>query len=481
MNVRCLGVALVLAFCSIAQAETGSGRSAAKTSAATVSTVEALMLSDLHFDPLHDPAKAARLAAAPVEQWDRIFQEAPAEGAEERFGEVQTACHARGVDTDFALLQASLAGAQAQAKKIGYVTVTGDLLVHGFDCRYRFAMHSDEGYAAFAEKTAVYVLRSVEATFPSAPVYVALGNNDSSCGDYRMNDHDHFLHATSDAVVAGLRGASAAEVKQAHEDYEAGGYFGVTLRLPHKTRLLALDDIFLSAKYAGCAGEKDAAGADATLVWLDRELTAAKARGEQVWVIGHIPPGVDVYSTMRGKDVCAGAKPVMFLADDRLTDVLAKHADVVRLAVFAHTHSDEVRLLGSEKGARVPVKMVGSISPVNGNRPTFTIAQVDAATATMKDYTVYEASNATGIDTTWSRENSFDETYHAAEFSAAALSNLIDQFRTDPGSEKPLSRAYEENFTPGMFPVLALAWPQYTCALEHTTAESYKACSCKSN
>ena len=91
---------------------------------------------------------------------------------------------------------------------------------------------------------------------------------------------------------------------------------------------------------------------------------------------------------------------------------------------------------------------------------------------------VIAASNATGIDTTWSREYSFDETYHVAEFSTSALAGLIDQFRADPQSEKPTSRAYEANFTPGMFPVLALAWPQYTCALEHATAAGYKACAC---
>jgi sphingomyelin phosphodiesterase acid-like 3 len=475
---RAVVVAMLLACCSFAVAQTTSSRDAAM--------VPVLMLSDLHFDPLHDPAKASRLAAANVDQWDAILNDAPSEHQAEEFAAVQSACKARGVDTDFALLNASLIGAQRQAKGLGYVTVTGDLLVHGFDCRYRFAMHSDEGYAAFAEKTAIYVMHRVEAVFPTVPVYIALGNNDSSCGDYKMGEHDRFLHATSGAIVAGLRGASEAEVKQAREDYETNGYFGVTLKTPRRTRLLAIDDIYLSTKYAECSGDKDSAAADAALAWLDRELTAAKERGEKVWVIGHIPPGVDVYSTVMskagklGKDVCGGADVKMFLANDRLADTLVKHADVVRLALFAHTHSDELRLLKAEDGAggRVPLKMVASISPVNGNRPTFTLAQVDASSAGLKDYTVYEASNATGVDTTWSREYSFDEMYHVAEFSTATLAELIDQFHADPDSEKPASRAYEVNFTPGMFPVLALAWPQYACALEHATAAGYKACTC---
>ena len=35
----------------------------------------------------------------------------------------------------------------------------------------------------------------------------------------------------------------------------------------------------------------------------------------------------------------------MFLATDALADLLARNADIVRLAIFGHTHADEMRLL----------------------------------------------------------------------------------------------------------------------------------------
>lgn len=438
-------------------------------------TAPVLMLSDLHFDPFHDPAQGAKLVDAPIEQWDAILKSAPSEHQAESFAAIQTACHARGVDTDFALLGASLHAAQEHARDLAFVTVTGDLLVHGFDCRYKFVTHSDVGYAEFAERTARYVMHSVEAAFPAVPVYIALGNNDSSCGDYRMDQHDRFLQATSDLVIAGLRGASAPEAKAARADYEAGGYFSVSLKTPRRTRLLALDDIFLSEKYATCAGKPETAGANAELAWLDHQLTEAKQHGESVWVIGHIPPGLDIYSTLRAmKDVCTGAKVKTYLGSDRLVELLVEHADIVRLGLFAHTHSDEMRLLDE----RVPVKLVSSISPVNGNRPTFTIARVDAASAAMSDYTVFEASNATGIETSWSPEYSFRETYHEPDFSGRSIADLTRQFQADPEGAKPASHAYETYFAPGMVPILELVWSQYACALDHTTAEGYKACSC---
>ena len=57
-------------------------------------------------------------------------------------------------------------------------------------------------------------------------------------------------------------------------------------------------------------------------------------------MIGHIPPGVNVYSTLaKGGDVCAGREgEAAAVPSDGLAQTLVKHADVVKLAVFAHTH-----------------------------------------------------------------------------------------------------------------------------------------------
>ena len=457
----------------------GIGRAgAARTGPAA--TVPVMMLSDLHFDPLHDAAKGARLAAAPVAEWDRILKEPDSEHQAEEFAAVQTKCGARGVDTDFALLSASLRGAREQGKGVAFVTVTGDLLVHDFECRYDYAVKEkpSAGYAEFAEKTAVYVIQQVERSFPGVPVYVAGGNNDSSCGDYRLDQQDRYLAGTSTAVIGGLRDANEGEVKRARADYEVGGYFGVTLKPLRRTRLLVLNDIYLSKNYETCPGKKDSAGADAQLAWLDRELTEAKARGEAVWVMGHIPPGVNLYSTLgKGKNVCAGGKISEFLGDDRLTEILVRHAAVVRLGLFGHTHEDELRLLAGA-GGRVPLKLVASISPLNGNRPTFTVAQVEAETALLKDYSVFMASNDTGKDTTWAKEYSFGDTYHEPDFSAASVADLVGQFQGDAADLKPASHAYETYFAPTMLPVLSLVWRQYGCGLNHTTEAEYKNCVC---
>ncbi len=434
--------------------------------------VKVMMLSDLHFDPLHDPAKAERLAAAPVEGWDAILKEPAAAGQADAFEALQVGCHARGVDSDYVLMKAALDAAGEQGRGAAFVTVTGDLLVHGFDCRYKRLFKSEDGYAAFAEKTAVYVMSHVEAAFPGVPVYIAGGNNDSACGDYKLGDDDPYLAATKKVVMDGLRGRAT---KQEAAEYGLDGDFSVLVPGLRKTRLIVLDDIYLSGGYSDCGGKADAAAGAAQLAWLEKTLGEVKARGEQAWVIGHIPPGVNVYSTLTKakKNICGEGGVKMFLANDGLEETLAKHADVVRLAVFAHTHFDEVRLLG-----KVPVKMVASVSPVNGNRPSFTVASVEKSTAVLEDFAVYVASNTTGVDTTWEKEYDFRESYGVKDFSGSSIAGLVGKLQADESGSEAASRSYETYFAPGMIPVLGFVWPKYACALNHVTEESYKACAC---
>jgi sphingomyelin phosphodiesterase acid-like 3 len=250
-----------------------------------------------------------------------------------------------------------------------------------------------------------------------------------------------------------------------------------------RTRLIVLDDIFMSPKYATCGGGQDSPAAAAQIAWLQKELAEARRHQQKVWVMGHIPPGVDIYSTfLKLRNICGNDKPEMFLASDQLEDVLVEGADVVRLGIFGHTHMDELRLLepeGGAKGGQVAVKMVSSVSPVSGNNPSFTVARVDPASATLVDYSVFSASNQTGLDTAWSKEYDYGQTYHQAAFSPAALGKLIAEFRADPDAKTDASQAYINDFVVGdLSSLIKPLWPQYVCALSHSTAKGFAGCVC---
>jgi sphingomyelin phosphodiesterase acid-like 3 len=203
--------------------------------------------------------------------------------------------------------------------------------------------------------------------------------------------------------------------------------------------------------------------------------------------MGHIPPGIDPFSTAsKFRDVCAGQAPVAFLASDKMAGLLVEYSDVVRLGIFAHTHMDEMRLLEPEGrelqtagGQDAVIKVIPSISPVDGNNPSFTIARVNPSSAMLEDFEVIAASNQTGIATTWTREYDFAKTYHETQFSPSSVKKLIDEFRIDGGASMAASQAYIRNYFVGDYSrELTPFWPEYVCALDHGTAKAFAACVC---
>jgi sphingomyelin phosphodiesterase acid-like 3 len=253
----------------------------------------------------------------------------------------------------------------------------------------------------------------------------------------------------------------------------------------HNTRLIALQDIFESTHYRECNGEGSTAPAADQIAWLRAQLTKARQNGEQVWVMAHIPPGVDVYTAYHRYlfapgEACNVRQPQMFLSSPALGDTLAEFGDIVRLAIFAHTHMDEIKLLAGPNGTAVPVKLVPSISPINGNDPSFIVAQVSPQTAILKDYEVYTASNAQGAD--WGREYRFSEVYHLPDFSANSVQQLTSALIADKAGEDQTSRAYERYFLSGggTFAALGLQrlWPEYSCSLRERDPAAFHRCMC---
>jgi sphingomyelin phosphodiesterase acid-like 3 len=445
--------------------------------------VTVLLVSDVHFEPFWDPAKAPQLAAAPASEWKAILAAPVSADQAERFAAIEKLCKTRGEDTNYTLLASSLKAMRAQAPNAHFITISGDLISHAFPCKFKAALPdaTPEQYEAFVVKTLEFVLGAFRAEFPAAPVYAALGNNDSGCADYRIDANSSFLASAGKAFLEKL---PASERKAAEETFAARGDFSVALPAPFQhARLLIVDDLFQSKKYQTCGGKEDASGAQAQNAWLKSELDKARRDHENIWVMGHIPPGVDPYATIsRMRNVCGGKDADSFLSSDDLADTLAGYGDVIRLAIFAHTHMDEMRLLtpaGGGEAKPVALKMVPSISPVDGNNPSFTIATVDPVTATLRDYRVIAASNQTGVETKWEEEYDYAKAYHRPAYAAADVKALIGEFSADPDAKTEESQSYLHNyFVRDKSMELKAFWPQYTCALANMSADAYRLCRC---
>ncbi len=488
-------------------ASPASASSAPSGSASSPSqrTVPVLMLSDIHLDPFHDPAKFAQLRSTPASGWAAILSAPASPNQAAAFAKLQAACHARGMDTPPALLTSSLRGAAAQQPDPLFVTVSGDLLAHQFDCRFH-ALAPDAGAAelsSFAARTVAYVALRLRAAFPHSPIYFALGNNDSGCHDYREDPGSAFLQAAARSFAA--TALSAANRSAILQTYPRMGDVSLTLPAPMQaSRLIILQDLFQSGHYSHCDGAVEAETAEEQIHWLRAQLQAARVAHQPVWIMAHIPPGIDVYRTFAAsRNVCAGQDPEEFLRSENLARTIAAFPDVIRLALFGHTHMDEFRVFrgygGRGASAAVPGKLVPSISPVDGNNPAFTLAQVDPKTAVLTDYSVYAAGNKTGDQTIWSKEYSYSATYHLPNLSGRALTQLTSVFLADPTGQSQASRSYQRYFYPGLLSgsaagssgpgalskakkiqmLEAIAWPLYACAMANPGTASFRACVCR--
>jgi sphingomyelin phosphodiesterase acid-like 3 len=478
---------LALLGCAAVSAALGAQTPAAKAKPATAASI--LMLSDIHFDPFHDPGKAAALIASPVSGWQAILAAPPSTNPPLSFDQLQEDCKAKGIDTPYELFASSLAAEQAQLASPAFVTVSGDLTVHKLDCRLKVLAPtlSADDYSKVSAKIVEFVALELHTTFPKSPIYLAMGNNDSGCGDYEEDHNSGYLDRSAKSFAAAV--LSKGNQQDILSEFPEFGDYNVKLPAPFtNTRLIVLQDIFESKQYTTCKGKSSDAEAKQQVAWLTSQLKDAKAKGEHVWVMAHIPPGINAYSTANKGNICTdGDKPTVFLSSEALGDAFTNYTSTISLILLGHTHMDEMRLYSSTSGA-IPARLTPSITPVDGNNPSFTVGTVDPKKAELLDYTVYAADNQTGIGTTWSLEYDFGKTYGLSSFSSKSVATLTNALIADKAGSSKAAQAYQSFYfiAPSQGLLTAVAkqvawsamWPMYPCSMTEFHKKDYIACTC---
>jgi sphingomyelin phosphodiesterase acid-like 3 len=451
-------------------------------------TIQALFLSDIHFETFWDPGKVAKLAAADPSDWKAILASPDTPNRKQDFDALEAKCPSRGPDTSYGLFASALDEMKKHVGDAHFITVSGDLMAHQFDCKFQHVLPnaSSGDYAKFTEKTIAFIVGQLNDVAGSVPVYAALGNNDSDCGDYALNPNSPFLKTVGETIA---KNVPASERKAALASFAESGSYSVSLPAIAKARLIVLDDLFFSKRYTSCPGYSGASGKTLQLAWLAKQLAAARTANEKVWVMAHLPSGVDAFSTLK-RGACK-APPTMILSTpdpaepDDLTDALVDAADVIQLGIFAHTHEDEIKLLekptsGSTqpKQPAIPIKLVPSISPIDGNLPSITVADIDPASATLIDYRVIAGSDTVP----WKQQYDYADDYGEASFSSAAVRELVTKFAADSSGKDKASQNYIHNFLTGkQTSLLSLAWPAYVCTMTEETSAGFSNCACSSS
>jgi sphingomyelin phosphodiesterase acid-like 3 len=449
-----------------------------------------LMLADIHFDPFADPAIVPLLAAAPVDKWAAILQSSQASsspsslpGAKAARGlapPASVAALGKGTrDSNYALLSAALAAARSSGTSYDYVLVAGDFLAHEFRSKYRAQKLADQDFLDFANKTMVFVSRTIQMAFPKVSVFGVVGNGDSACGDYAEPPHSALFArlATEWNVVASR--------PEAARDFAAGGYYAV----PHPTvpnqELIVLNSTFWSSLYhAGCAAPADAPGeapGDIEMAWLNQRLQEAQLAGKTAVLAMHIPPGFDAFNSSRESDC---AKPAALWKTKYTADFLEtveKYQATLRGAYAAHLHRDDFRVFSGGSGPFLPLHVLPPISPIYLNNPAFEVGRYDRHTGALADYSVIYLRNfsqaAAAEAPDWGREYTFTSAYSLPAYSAANLAALAAAMSTKPAVRNEFLDFYTVHNAISSI-VATKDWPYYTCAQTQFRPEDYARCAC---
>jgi sphingomyelin phosphodiesterase acid-like 3 len=369
-----------------------------------------------------------------------------------------------------------------------FVLMSGDFLAHGFRREFDAAAtdHSEAAYRNFVQKTMQFLARQLEQTFPATPILPALGNNDEECGNYQLQPGGPFLSATLPLLrrlVGGSAGPGFDRDWQSYGNYSAraGGI-----------RVLSTNTNFLSIHYRNtCGSAADGDPGRATLAWLEAELAAAKEAGERVWLLYHIPPGIDGYATLRQGSCPAAIIPMWDQAyAGAFNALLRSYADTVIAGFAGHTHMDDFRLIRDAQSPHGFALITPGVSPIYGQNPAYRTLIYDSAGGVL-DQTTYYLTNlpqATvaprGLPPVWHAEYTFTQQWNLPRVDLSSLDQLYSLIATAPTEREhwhtifPVSNpAYWAQFSSGS-ERLAQAIKAFHCASGNVVLSDYQQCAC---
>jgi hypothetical protein len=430
------------------------------------------LISDFHLDPFDPPELAARLAAEPVENWPAVFATI-----------AEQAMSPWGRDTNHALFASSLAAFAKSAAETDFAIVPGDFLAHEFETKAAAALgvdQRDEKVRDLAINTTLFVGDSLARALPDKPIILALGNNDSDCGDYEITPGGRYLAETRE-MIRRLAGADLVAA-DFDETYSAGGYYAVRHPGLPETLILVVNDVLWSANYEDACGSGGEAAAEAMLIWLGDALASQRAEGGAVWLVHHIPWGIDPYSTAHSREPTCTAKVVPFLREPyagSFIGLLREYKDIIQASYSGHVHTDDYRLLVDDKAGVLGLqKIPPAISPIYDQNPGYQIVSYDLKTGVPTDFSTYYLANldsaSLAVPGDWRFEYTFTEAYGVPHYSPDGVAEMVKKVEAGGATAETYRRLYMVGHD--MLPEKDL--PAYICAMTKLEQEDFTECYC---
>ncbi|MBA3660987.1 MAG: metallophosphoesterase [Gammaproteobacteria bacterium] len=428
------------------------------------SALHFLTMTDLHFDPFTSCGKQIpcpliqKMQATPAQQWATLLT------ALDKNPPRYLA------DSNFNLLHSTFIEASkvAELEQAQFIILLGDYLGH--DLRTYYKKYSLDrslvGYQSFIKKMMTFLTLQLREAFPGKDIYPVIGNNDSYQGDYFQEINGSFFRDLANLWGPLIQNQN--ERGQFNQTFLKGGYYAINAHGDPRLRIIALNTVLFSSS---ARGKQVLSAAEEELNWLRNELKHVKTNHQKALILMHIPPGIDVFATLRFRLFTLiefwqkkNAKAFQALLKENAEDIVG---------IFAgHLHSDWFQILTFPHSEfEIPLCGNPAVSPIFGNNPAFRSYQYSLDQQQLENYiTYYYSIRQKGF---WKKEYDFNATYNPNCKDCKILTGMKSFERTDQ-----YEIIYKNYYSVGerVQPIVNKFKPYYACARRYLDASEYLAC-----
>ncbi|KAJ5167820.1 uncharacterized protein N7482_003414 [Penicillium canariense] len=412
--------------------------------------VKVLHMSDFHLDARYAVNSEADCSAGMCCRSDQHHA-----GSEDHVVSPASAYGAFRCDTPYDLGLAALqavgpltgTGKGCDNESLGWTLYTGDLVSHDHESQM------SREYIEYTESSMFHMFKE----YLSGPVFVALGNHDSSPENMdsphtlpgRLGEQSswNFRHLADLWQHEGWISNKTAEEARAH-------YGGYSVKLHYGLRIISFNtDFWYKSNLFNMINTTNPDNSG-IFSWMVEELQKAEDTNERVWIVGHVPSGWD------------GSNPIpdptnLFY---QIVDRYSPH--VIANIFFGHNHEDQFMVYYANNGTiqnastALTTGWIGpSVTPLTNMNSGFRLYEVDTG-----DFNVYEAytffsnvseyANLRETGPTFRFEYSTRDTYGpAAEWDKDAPLNATFWHRVTEAMEKDISLVTLQTYLQGRMSV----------------------------
>mmetsp|Transcript_66920 Transcript_66920/g.160246 ORF Transcript_66920/g.160246 Transcript_66920/m.160246 type:complete len:578 (-) Transcript_66920:184-1917(-) len=312
--------------------------------------------------------------------------------ADPYYGTAQQECHKHPVDVTLRhpfgvvgcdppplLMEEAVAEAvavlQREGVKAEFVVHSGDLVRHLTE-----EMPDPAGNVSGTVRSMAGLITSSFKMEASHFVLTPMGNTDTPA-DYLLKineseaENPWLTRLAQDFVDAGALG------KHCRPTYNFGGY--CSWDMGGGMLFLSLDTLIYS-KFHNPAPDPLLADPFDQFDWLRQQLRLAQEQKRKVWILGHIPPGIETYGFTELWHPMYVAKYLEIVTDAALGQGIAAQ-------LYGHVHADEFRIVPGAPAGAGPMLLTGALSPIYFNNPSFRLMEYSHSTGELKNMHVYWA------------------------------------------------------------------------------------------